>query len=257
MISPHIGLWLIDCVILPLFFLFLISRYKGIKVTFSLFLFLFIVSFLMFPLLIPRKHIELKLVQAVPSFWFILSVAQMHNNLYEEMGKLLALFITLKIFRNSFKFLFSNPRNSILLGFWGGLGYGVGEAVTLTLIAYKPILGKLTGLTLLWLFITWNWVLERALAIPMHGVLGGFVGLSLYFLIFKRWGKALLFFFISLLYHELIDGTVLFILYKSGVITKFLSKNLLTLVLPIYVFMGLTALFILFILKREESNQGG
>jgi hypothetical protein len=208
----------------------------------------------MFPLLIPRKHIELKLAEAVPSFWFILGVVQMHNNIYEEVGKLIALFLALLIFKNSFKSLFSSERNAILLGSWGGLGYGVGEAVTLTLIAYKPFLGKLAGFNLLWLFVTWNWVLERAMAIVLHGVLGGFVGLSLFFILKRKWWRAFLFFFLALLYHELVDGTVIFISYNRGnSIAQFLSAHLLNFVLPLYVFIGILSLFLIFVGSKYEE----
>lgn len=220
-----------------------------------IFLFLFVVSLLMFPLLIPRKHIELKLAQAVPSFWFILGVVQMHNNIYEELGKLFGLLLTVWIFRSSFKPLLLNPQKAILLGFWGGLGYGVGEAITLTLISSEPALGRLAGIQLLWLFVTWNWVLERGLAIMIHGVLGGFVGLSLFYLL-ERKGilQAILFFFAALLYHELIDGTVIFIRYNLGnPFAKLLLNNLLTIVLPIYVFVGLVALAFVFFIKREKT----
>lgn len=220
-----------------------------------MYIFLFFIGFLMFPILIPRKHMEYKLMQWVPSFWFVVGVVQMHNNIYEELGKLLAMAIPFWIFRKSLKPLIFIPRNAILLGFWVGLGYGVGETVTLTLIAYKPSLGKLAGISLMWLFVTWNWVTERAMAVLLHGILGGFVGLSLYFLLKRRWLKGLAFFIVALLYHELVDGTVLFMKYHmAGSIAQFLLNNFLYIVLPIYVIIGLLALLWAFLKFSVEKD---
>ena len=252
--GPEVGLWVLDCVILPLIFLVLITRYRELRLPYFLYLLLFVIGFLMFPLLIPRKHVEMRLAQWVPSFWFLLGVVQMHNNIYEELGKLLALLIPLWVFKDYLKPLFLKPRSAILMGFWTGLGYGIGEAVTLTVIAYKPEIGKVAGVSLMWLFITWNWVLERALAILIHGVMGGFVGLSLYFILVRKYWRALGFFIIALFFHELVDGTVLFVLYHgANPIAQIIKNNLLCVVLPLYVLLGLVALLVTFLLKKNSD----
>jgi len=259
-IFPHLGIWVGDFLILTLCVFFLLrleNTWRELKI--SLLLLVYIISFLFFPLFLPRKHIELKLAQLFPSFLFIAGVVQMHNNLYEEAAKLLAILAAIFLSGGRLREPLERKGAGILIGLWGGVGYGVGEALTLTLIAYKPELGKIFGVSLLWLFVTWNWVFERFLAILVHGIMGAFVGHGLHhFLKSRNWKKFLFFFILALFYHELVDGTVLYLAYfPTQPIAKLIKGSFLYLVLPIYVLIGAISIFVLYRLQKGGEHVRG
>jgi hypothetical protein len=190
------------------------------------------------------------------SFWFVTFVVQMDNNFWEELAKLLVIFISVWVFRDQVKRIFQKVSSALALGYWVGLGYGVGEAITLMLCMLFPKAGKLFGLNLFFTFVTWPAVYERFLAIQIHAIMGGLVGVGIYFWYKdKSWIKLILFFVIAMLYHELVDGTVLFIAYFQRLkLAQYLQDNLMFGVLPLYVILGYLILVLLNVILKGRPG---
>jgi len=205
-----------------------------------------LIAFILFPLFLPRKHFEGWLIQQNSDFYFVAFVVQMHNNLYEELAKLVSLILAVIMLEEKGRKAISSFRGALYLGYALGLFYGVGEAVTLTLIAKNPPLYRIFGVNLFLLFINFRWLWERFLALQMHGIMGGLVGIGYHYLRKKDRWKFLLFFLIAILYHELVDGLIIYIGYNAGrPLAKFLLSNLFSVVLPAEVVIGYVILAIL------------
>ncbi len=191
---------------------FLRSREETRSIPLLVLLITGLVSFLFFPLFLPRKHIEARLLQVNQSFPFVLLVVLIHNHLFEEFAKLLAMTMGALIHR-SIRDAFSSFRGSLYYGYYIGLLYGIGEAATLTLFSLRPSLGHFFGVNMFLLFVNLSWIWERFLAIQIHGILGAYVGLA-YFNLKKRNLKGFLgFFVLAILYHEFIDGILIALRY--------------------------------------------
>ncbi|HDM90576.1 MAG TPA: hypothetical protein ENG67_05150 [candidate division WOR-3 bacterium] len=198
-----------------------------------------LIAFILFPLLLPRKHFEGWLIQQNSDFYFVAFVVQMHNNLYEELAKLISLILAVLLLKERGQKVLSSFRGALYLGYALGLFYGVGEAVTLTLIAKNPPLYRIFGVNLFLLFINYRWLWERFLALQMHGIMGGLVGIGYHYLRKKNLWRFLLFFLIAILYHELVDGLIIYIGYNAGrPLARFLLNHLFTVVLPAEVAIG-------------------
>jgi hypothetical protein len=173
-------------------------------------------AFIFFPLFIFRKHWEF----AWKNFWYANStsyleaflkvgiVVQMVNNLFENVGKLFPMLILVGIFLNEVKPYFEKKRSALTLGFWFGLCYGCGEALSLTFGRVFPGLAQIFGFpSLANPVIGWFNVYVRGLATYMHGVMGALIGLGLYFWYKQRsWFKLLLFLFFAMLYQLIVDA---------------------------------------------------
>ena len=212
-----------------------------------------LIAFIFFPAFLFRKHWERALVFAKNTFWFVAGVAQMDNNFWETLAKLLVIVIFILLTRDTGKEIFKRKSSSLIFGYWAGLCYGIGEAITLSIIGYFPVLNRVFGINLFMYFTTWYAVWERAYAIQIHAIIGALVGLGFYhwFGLAKR-GWLLFFFIVGILYHELVDGLVLVMMYypRQG-FSKFISTNILTITLPVLLVIGY---LILFIAYRASKN---
>ncbi|MCX8014429.1 MAG: hypothetical protein N2748_00270 [candidate division WOR-3 bacterium] len=212
-----------------------------------------LIAFLFFPAFLFRKHWEKALVFAYNKFWFIIGVVQMDNNFWETLAKLLVIVIFIALTKDKGKDVFKQKSSATIFGYWIGLCYGIGEALTLTIIGYFPVLNRIFGINLFLYFTTWYSVWERAYAIQIHAIIGAVIGLGFYYwygLAKKCW--LLFFFIIGILYHELVDGLVLVMLHFPRMSwVKFFSANIYTTTLPILVVVGY---IILFIAYRTSKN---
>lgn len=256
-INPYTLIFVVEGIILPFVTFLLIRLERNMKnLPLGFYLLIYVVGVLIFPLLLPRKHIEFWMVMKNSSFPFVLTVVQMHNNIYEEVGKLLILLLGYFIFRESFKRIKNRLRTFFLIGLFAGISYGVGEALTLSLIAIKPGLSKFFGINLTLLFITWRWGLERFYAILLHGIMGSLVGLAIF--LWRRDKKfSILCFILALLFHEFVDGTYIYMKYfmHTG-LSKFIISHIYDVVLPLQILTGggISSLAY-FSLKRRYRNE--
>lgn len=183
------------------------------KISGKIWVLMFIIAFLFFPLFFFRKHWERALYFFNSNFWFTLCITQMDNNFWEEFAKLLVFIILLKPLKNFIK----EPKESTLLGYWIGLAYGIGEAVTLTLIALFPKI-NVWAYSLFLLFVTWKWVWERFIAIQVYAIMGAIIGTGVFYWAgLKRKFMFFVFFVIAMLYHEIVDGLVLTMMYFKNI----------------------------------------
>ena len=243
---PAAGIFILDGLILPLTFYLILRKSRYMKnIPFSTYLRLYIIGVVIFPILLPRKHLEYWLTTQSPSFLFVLLVVQMVNNIFEESGKAITLYA------GAGKKGISTYSAALLLGLFSGMSYGIGEAFTLSVIGMKPVLNKVFGINLTLLFITWGWVLERFYSILIHTVMGGLVGVSLYF--FKKSGylKAFLLFVTALLYHEFVDGLIIYAnFHQTSRFSSFVMNHMYDAILPILVLLGTAGILILF--RKKE-----
>lgn len=198
------------------------------------------IAFWFFPVFFFRKHWEKALVLAYNKFWFVLGVVQMDNNFWETLAKLLTITIFIVLTRDKGKSVFKQKSSATLFGYWVGLCYGIGEALTLAIIGYFPILNRIFGINLFMYFTTWYSVWERAYAIQVHAIIGALVGLGFYHLygLAKRWWL-LLFFIFGMLYHEIVDGLVLVMIYYPQIeLIKILRTHIYTITLPVLLVLG-------------------
>ncbi len=242
------GIIILDGIILPLIFYSIIKRIKNTKeIPSSIFFKLYSIGIVIFPLLLLRKHLEYWLATKNPTFLFILLVVQMINNFVEEGGKLITLYVGVEE-----KFL-KNYVFSIILGLFAGMSYGIGEAFTLSIIGLYPTLGKIFGINLTLLFMTWSWVLERFYAILIHTLIGGFVGIALYYFKQSNNMKAILFFLAGVIYHELVDGLILYASFHQALpFSRFVMKHIYDVILPVLILVGTIWILILFSKKEVE-----
>lgn len=199
-----------------------------------------------FPIFLFRKHWETAMVFAKNTFWFVAGVVQMDNNFWETLAKLLVLLILLVLNHKNNLAVYQRKSSSTILGYWVGLGYGIGEALTLSIIGYFPVLNRIFGISLFMYFTTWFAVWERAYAIQIHAVIGALVGIGFYHwfgLRKKFW--LLIFFVIGMFYHELVDGLVLVMMYYRTIrFVNFLASHLLPITLPALLIIGYLILLV-------------
>ncbi|MEO0083098.1 MAG: hypothetical protein ABIK33_01750, partial [candidate division WOR-3 bacterium] len=147
------------------------------------------IAFLFFPTFLFRKHWEKALLFAYNKFWFVVGVVQMDNNFWETLAKFLVIIIFIALTGDKGKKIFKQNRSATIFGYWVGLCYGIGEALTLAIIGYLPILNRIFGINLFMYFTTWYSVWERAYAIQIHAIIGSLIGLGFYhyFGLAKKW----------------------------------------------------------------------
>lgn len=220
------------------------------------------IAFVFFPAFLFRKHWEKAMVLAYNKFWFVLGVVQMDNNFWETLAKLLTIIIFIAIARESGKAIFTRKSSATIFGYWVGLCYGIGEAITLSIIGYVPMLNRIFGINLFMYFTTWYALWERAYAIQLHAIIGALVGLGFYhwYGLGRRWWL-LIFFTFGVLYHELVDGLVIVMMYYPNLaFTKFASAHIYTITLPVLLVIGYLILLIAYRLsktKQEINITGG
>lgn len=195
------------------------------------------------------------MVMTYNKFWFVLGVVQMDNNFWETLAKLLAIIIFVALCRENGKEAFKHKTSSTFFGYWIGLCYGIGEALTLAIIGYFPALNRIFGINLFMYFTTWYSVWERAYAIQIHAIIGALVGLGFYhwYGLAKKWWL-LVFFIIGMLYHELVDGLVIVMMYYPKLeFIKFASSHLYTITLPILVVIGYLVILLAYQASKNNS----
>lgn len=254
-ILPSIVLFAGFGIVVPGLYYF-IFRYKaGLKnITAKIWIITGFVAFIFFPVFLFRKHWEAAMVFAKNTFWFVAGVVQMDNNFWETLAKLLALVIFLVLTRKTGQEAFQQKSSSTIFGYWIGLCYGIGEAITLSIIGYFPVLNRIFCIGLFMYFTTWYTVWERAYAVQVHALIGALIGIGLYhwFGLHKRWWL-LFFFIIGILYHELVDGTVLVMMYfPKAAFSCFIRTHIFTITLPVLVFIGYLIVFISYRASRKN-----
>ena len=252
-IIPPLVLFIGIGIVIPSIYYFIFRRRAQLEIPAWVWSVIGFIAFVFFPLFLFRKHWEAAMVFKKNVFWFITFVVQMDNNFWETLAKLLVIIIFIILTRDKSKDTFKRKNCAIILGYWVGLCYGIGEALTLTIIGFFPILNRIFGINLFMYFTTWEAVWERAYAIQVHAIIGALVGIGLYhwFGLRKRWWL-LFFFFIGMLYHELVDGSVLVMMYfPKFAFVKFIGNNVLTITLPFLIIIGY---LILFIAYRASKN---
>lgn len=161
-LNPVLGMIILIGVLAPVIVFLLLKRFSELKtLSVRIWLFSYWVGFIFFPLFIFRKHWEAQMVFWKNNFWFVTFVVQMDNNFWEELAKLLVIFITVWVFRDQVKRIFQKSSSALAFGFWAGLGYGIGEAFTLLLSILFPKLSRIFGLNLFLAFVTWMGIYER------------------------------------------------------------------------------------------------
>jgi len=205
------------------------------------------------------------MVMAYNKFWFVLGVVQMDNNFWETLAKLLTIIVFIAIARERGKAIFTRKSSATVFGYWVGLCYGVGEAITLSIIGCVPVLNRIFGINLFMYFTTWYALWERAYAIQLHAIIGALVGLGVYHwhgLAKRAW--LVVFFVIGMLYHELVDGLIIVMMYYPKLwLSKFVSANIYTITLPILLVIGYLILFIAYraskttMLNQEITEKKG
>jgi hypothetical protein len=255
-IWPILGMIFLIGILCPFVAFLILRKISDLKnLAIRIWLASFGIGFAFFPLLIQRKHWELKMVLWRNTFWFVTFIIQMDNNFWEELGKLLTIFIICWIYKSKIKDYLLKASNALAFGFWVGLAYGVGEAITLMLAMLLPKYSQFTGMKLFLAFVTWASVYERFLAIQIHAMMGALVGMGVFHLFKNRsWIRLILFSILAMLYHELVDGTVLLIMYYPNLSwVKSLAKNLVYVILPTLVALGYMIVFLISrIIKKKE-----
>ncbi len=240
--------------LVPLVFYFIFRKRGGLaRIPAWVWLVTGLVALLFFPLFLFRKHYEAALVFAKNTFWFVAGVVQMDNNIWEELAKLLAILVFLALARKTGPEVFHRKSGATIWGFWTGLCYGIGEAITLSVIGYLPVLGRVFGISLFLYFTTWAAVWERAYAIQLHAIMGALIGLGFYhwFGLKKKWWL-LFFFFIATLYHELVDGIILVMMYYPRLgFSRFVRSHILSITLPVLITIGYLAVLVAYRASRR------
>lgn len=220
----------------------------------KLWLFLFILALITAPLFLFRKHWERNLITFCSNFWFVLTVVQTDNAFWEELAKLLVPLFFIWLFKNKIRQFFKNRKDSLALGYWIGLGYGVGEAAILALIVIYPILGHIFGYYMGMLsYLTWGFFYERFWAIQTHAIMGALIGYGLYHLYARESKKNLILFFIlAMLYHTFVDDLVLVVQRFPRII--FLPPlTFWLLMLPILILIGYSIIYLILKFGKEET----
>jgi hypothetical protein len=246
-ILPTLTLFIGIGIVIPAIYYYIFRKRVGLeKIPTWIWSLTGLIAFIFFPLFLFRKHWEAAMVFAKNTFWFVAGVVQMDNNFWETLAKLLVVVIFIALTRDIGKETFRRKSSSLIFGYWIGLCYGIGEAVTLSIIGYFPVLNRVFGINLFMYFTTWAAVWERAYAIQIHAIIGALVGLGFYhwFGLGKRWWL-LFFFVVGILYHELVDGLVIVIMYYPGfAFSKFVRSNILSITLPVLLVIGYLILFV-------------
>jgi hypothetical protein len=172
---------------------------------------LYIVGALACVAVLPRKHIESAIIMRWPRAAWAWHLAQVDNEIWEQVGKLFALLIVLWWVGDPLRGVFAGKRGALAVGYWVGLCYGMGEALILALLFMFPAWGPVFGVNTFTPYtVGWAFVRERFWAMNLHAVMGALIGLGFYgfFALGSRWRLAA-FFVLAMLYHHLVDGAII------------------------------------------------
>lgn len=248
----------INFLVFPIIVYFVLAK-KDIfsKFYVSSLLIIFLISFLLNPIFMMRKHWELFLSLLNHSFWFNICVLQVDNSFWEELAKLVGLVgfflvINKKYFKRDEK---SSLKETIGLGYWIGLGYGVGEAMLLSFLMLYPGYARYFGLRTFGLFLTNEFVLERWWAIQFHAIMGGCIGAGFYsYLRYRIKGRLIFCFLAAMLYHIFIDGAVVIAQYYPRAVRYYPTPRLFWMLLALFGYFFLYMVWRISF-KGEKTNE--
>ncbi|MBI4757571.1 MAG: hypothetical protein HY783_00955 [Chloroflexi bacterium] len=243
------------CVVLVPAVVYLLLRWKTAlrAMPMTTWLGIYAVAAALFAILLPRKHWEAALIRAYPANYLAWLAAQMDNSFWEELGKLLALALFVALSGPLLHELLRSHREATALGYWAGLTYGVGEAITLALLFINPGWSQVFGMnTFMPYLVGWGYVFERFWAIQLHGVMGSLIGIGLYGFYGKgRKVELLIYFVVAMLYHEFVDGMVITLQFLPQLAATI--QPFLILLVPVDVAIGYLLLFFAY---RWSSRKG-
>jgi hypothetical protein len=189
------------------------------------------------------------------------------NAFWEELGKLAALLVALVLARRAAAKAGRAPAATaddssrlarlpaLTLGYWVGLGYGSGEAILLSLAFLHPGVFQYTGLHTFGAFLVPLFIYDRFWAIQLHAVMGVIIALGI------SWprerlatsparepsagrdrGRLVALFALAMLFHVLVDGTVVLAQTFPGMVRYYPPDLAYTPALVVfgYIYMWLT-----------------
>lgn len=209
--DAFIGLIAAGALVIPAIVLLVLRRWGGLSgLRLREWLLLYVLGALMCVAVLPRKHIESAIILRWPGQQWAYHLAQVDNEWWEQIGKLVALVLALLLARG-LQPLLRQRRSALALGYWTGLCYGLGEALILAALFTWPQWGKLFGVqTFTPYLVGWAYVWERLWTMHMHAIMGGLIGLGLYGLVgLGSKARFVACFVLAMLYHHLVDGTII------------------------------------------------
>ncbi len=174
-------------------------------------LMLYVLGALACLVVLERKHLEAAIIMRWPRSYWAYTSAQIDNEWWEQVGKLAAIAIGVRLAGDRLRPLLQSKRTALALGYWTGLCYGIGEALILAALFAWPRWAPLFGMKTFTLYsLGWPFVRERLWAMHLHAVMGALVGLGLFGLIgLRSKARFVLFFVLAMLYHHLVDGLII------------------------------------------------
>lgn len=249
-----IGLIALCAIVVPSIAFFVLRRRAGMAdLPARLWLTLYIVAFVAQPIFLMRKHLEGAIVTSSQSFGAV-ALAQIDNAWWEELAKLLAILIVVRVARERLMPLLRTLTSAIGLGFWAGLAYGAGEAVVLAILFAIPSLGPIFGMRTFTPFMFgWEFVYERFWAMQMHAIMGALIGIGLWAWTRGRRWEMVAWFVAAMLYHHLVDGAIILASFVREI--ALLLTQLGPLALVLFVAIGYAAVALAYrALKRNTTT---
>ncbi|SFE80493.1 hypothetical protein SAMN04324257_02884 [Thermoanaerobacter thermohydrosulfuricus] len=202
-------------VIIVFSFLFIALRKGDIHIKNRMWVYLFISGFLFQIVFLLRKHWEVYLLSLNTSLWYVLTIVQADNAFWEELAKLLAVLVVVYFLDKNMMVQFKDLKYSTAIFTYTGLAYGIGEAMSLMFLLYNPQYGRVFGMQFpVGTFVGFVYVFERFVAIQMHGIMGGIIGIGFSRYVFnKKFVSLLIYFVVAMFYHMFIDNFAMFFQY--------------------------------------------
>ena len=219
-VDAFIGTIVLCGLVTPAIVWLVLCRWAGLSaVVGRVWLALYGLGALMCIIVLPRKHIESALLTRLPRGFWVYNLAQVDNELWEQVGKLLAMAIVLWLVGEPLRVLFTNKKAAVAIGYWTGLSYGFGEALILAILFAVPAWAPFFGInTFTPYMVGWPYVQERLFAMHAHGIMGGLIGLGLYgFFALGSRMRLVGFFVLAMLYHHFVDGLIIAAGFAPGV----------------------------------------
>jgi len=202
---------------------------------------------------LPRKHLESAIILRWPTSFLAHNLAQVDNELWEQVGKLLAMLVALWLFGSVLRPLFMHKRSALALGYWTGLAYGIGEALILAILFAVPSWAPVFGLrTFTPYTVGWGYVIERLFAVHFHAIMGALIGLGLHGLLALGSRRRLIAFFVlAMAYHHLGDGIIITAGFSQTVAQLVMALNVLF--VPVLLVVGFAILALVY--RRVPAPQ--
>jgi len=201
------------CALITPSIVWLIVRYCGKAATLRTrdWLALYALGALLCVVVLQRKHLEAAIIMRWPRAYWAYTLAQVDNEWWEQLGKLVAMVIVLRLAGDRLRSLFREKRTALAVGYWTGLCYGMGEALILAILFTVPQWGRFFGMqTFTPYMVGWAYVRERLWAMHLHAIMGALIGLGLYGLIgLGSKARFASFFILAMLYHHFVDGLII------------------------------------------------